>query len=125
MKASVWMTTAAVAAWGLTGLVGGRDLARDVVLGGLGPLAAALVTHAIIVRTVATDLARLQSRLLAGFAAKAVFFAFYVVVALRVAQADAMPFVASFVLSFLAFHVTEAIFLQRLTTRRVSSPAAS
>lgn len=125
MKASVWMTAAAVAAWALVGLVGGRALARDVMLGGLGPLAAAIATRAVIVHTVATDSARLQSRLLAGFAAKAVFFAAYVVVMLRVARAEAMPFVASFVLAFLAFHVTEAILLQRLTARRVSSPAVS
>ena len=49
-----------------------------------------------------------------GLAVKAMFFGAYVVGMLRVIGLRPMPFVVSFTGYFIALHVTEAVFLQRL-----------
>jgi len=80
------MTAGVAAIVGLIDVVGGPTLGRDVGYGMLGPLVAALGTWIVIERTAATDLSRLNQRLILGFAVKAVFFAAYVTLGLRVAR---------------------------------------
>jgi hypothetical protein len=124
MKASVWMTAAAIGAWLAIGLVAGVELFDEIGLGIAGPLAAAIATRLVVEHTAATDQARLHQRLLQGFALKAVFFAVYVVVMLRGLHLQPLPFVVSFTSTFLVLHVIEAIHLQRLTARHAPSTAS-
>jgi hypothetical protein len=124
MKASVWMTAAAIGAWIAIGLVAGVELIDDIGLGIAGPLVAAVATRLVVEHTAATNRALLHQRLLQGFAVKAVFFAVYVVVMLRGLQLQPLPFVVSFTSAFLVLHVTEAILLQRLTARHTPSIAS-
>jgi hypothetical protein len=124
MKASVWMTAAAIGAWIAIGLVAGVDLFDDIGLGIAGPLVAAVATRLVVEHTAATNRALLHQRLLQGFAAKAVFFAVYVVVMLRGLHLQPLPFVVSFTSAFLVLHLTEAILLQRLTVRHTPSIAS-
>jgi hypothetical protein len=106
---------------GLTYLVGGVALGRDVGYGMLGPLVAAIGTWVVIERTAATNLSRLNQRLMQGFAVKAVFFAAYVTLGLRVVHATPIPFVVGFTTCFIVLHATEAWLLQRLTARHLAS----
>ena len=49
-----------------------------------------------------------------AFAAKMVFFAGYVALALKVVEVRPVPFVASFVVSFVALYLVEAVSLRRM-----------
>lgn len=124
MKASVWMTAAAIGAWIAIGLMAGVDLLDDIGLGIAGPLAAAVATRLVVEHTAVTNRALLHQRLLQGFAVKVVFFAVYVVVMLRGLHLQPLPFVVSFTSAFLVLHVMEAIHLQRLTVPHTPSIAS-
>jgi len=115
------MTVGVAVIVGLIYVVGGPTLGRDVGYGMLGPLVAALGTWIVIERTAASDVSRLNQRLIQGFAVKAVFFAVYVTLGLRVAHAAPIPFIVGFTTCFIALHATEAWLLQRLTARHMSS----
>jgi len=106
---------------GVVYVVGGPMLGRDVGYGMLGPLVAALGTWIVIERTAATNVSRLSHRLMQGFAVKAVFFAAYVTLGLRVAHAAPIPFIVAFTTCFIALHATEAWLLHRLTVRHIGS----
>ena len=121
MRACLGMTVGVAVIVGLVYLLGGPTLGRDVGYGMLGPLVAALGTWIVIERTAASDVSRLNQRLMQGFAVKAVFFAAYVTLGLRVAHAAPIPFIAGFTTCFIALHATEAWLLQRLTARHMSS----
>ena len=83
----------------------------EVVAGILGPLVAVGVSWAVAARTYRTDPARLTGVLIAGFAAKAVFFGVYVVVVLGLFSLRPAPFAASFTVAFIALYLAEAIWL--------------
>ena len=60
--------------------------------------------------------------MLKAFAAKVVFFAGYVVVAVVVLRRPAVPFVISFTGFFIGLHAMEAFGLKRLFDERSSAP---
>ena len=115
------MTVGVAVIVGLVALVGSPTLGRDVGYGMLGPLVAALGTWIVIEQTAVTKPLRLNQHLMQGFAVKAVFFAVYVTVGLRVLRANPMPFVLGFTTCFIVLHALEAWLLQRLTTRQMAS----
>jgi hypothetical protein len=86
----------------------------ELLLGMLGPLVSAVVTWVVTVHTHRTAPASMTSVMVAGFAARMVFFGVYVVVALRVLTVSQMPFVISFTAYFIAMYAMEALFLKRL-----------
>ena len=90
----------------------------SVLLGLIGPLFVVSVSWVLMARTVRRDPTRLTSLMMLAFAAKMVFFAAYVGLALTVFGARPVPFVTSFVVSFVALYFVEAVGLHRLLASR-------
>jgi len=88
-----------------------------ILFGMLGPLVIAAASWVLAERTWKRQPERLTSVLIGCFAAKLLFFAAYVAVMLRVAGAPPIVFVASFTISFISFHLIEALSLKRLMVR--------
>ena len=87
-----------------------------VLYGGLVPLMVVMISWFVMKRAYLANPAGLMPVLLAGMVAKLTVFAAYVFVMLRVVHVQAIPFVASFTLSFVVFHNVEAFFMRRLFT---------
>ena len=85
-----------------------------VVFGILGPLVVAAASWTAARRTWQRQPARLTAVMIAAFAGKLVFFGAYVAFMLTVLSLRPMPFVTSFTVSFIAFHLAEALALRRL-----------
>ena len=86
----------------------------SILLGIVGPLIAVSLSWVAMARTFRRDPGRLTSLMMMAFAAKMVFFAAYVALALKVAAVQPVPFVASFVVSFISLYLVEAIHLRRM-----------
>ena len=86
----------------------------SVLLGIAGPLAAVTVRWLSISQAARAG-RPLTSVILKGFLLKALFFATYVVVMLRVFHVAPMPFVISFTSAFVAFYGFEAWLLSGAT----------
>lgn len=114
MRAIAWMVLVSLAGWGAARAVLGTEAQTGVWYGMVGPLVIACTTWALVERTHRRKPAAVTSVLLAGFAAKAVFFAGYVVVVLRVLGAPLVPFAVGFSSYFIVLHLMEAMFLRRL-----------
>jgi len=114
MKPLWWMGGVGVLSWlGLAALMG--EAANPEVLYGMaGPLAATAGTWIMAARTYESNPERLTSMMVVGLAVKAVFFAVYVVLILRVLNARPGPFMVSFTAYFVTLYGMEALFLQRL-----------
>jgi hypothetical protein len=116
MKLAWWMIGGSILSSLGTTLLFANQAAPEVWLGMTGPLAAALAAR------IATDRAHkrhptgVTSLLIKAFAGKMIFFAAYISLVLTATSVRAVPFVISFTIYFLAFHVTEAICLHRLFT---------
>jgi hypothetical protein len=95
----------------------GTDVARDVVIGMAGPLAAVVATWLVVERTWRTSPARLTNTMFTAFAVKMVFFAAYVVAAIKLSGVRPLPFVASFTSYFIALYAVEAVLMTRLFRR--------
>ncbi len=94
------------------------DADREIVLGMIGPLVAAVATWVLVERTfTGSHPERLTPRMIQAFAAKMVFFAAYVVVMLKVLPVRPIEFVVSFTSYFIALHVIEALCMRRLFAR--------
>jgi len=89
-----------------------------VLLGLLGPLLVVSASWLMMVRTFRRDPARLTPFMMLAFAAKMVFFAAYVTLAIAVFGAQPVPFVVSFTGSFVALYFAEALALRRLLAGR-------
>jgi len=85
-----------------------------VLLGIVGPLSVVSVSWVVMARTFRRHPARLTAVMMMAFAAKMVFFAAYVAIALKVVAVSPVPFVASFAVSFIALYFVEAVSLRRL-----------
>jgi hypothetical protein len=83
----------------------------------VGPLLAVATSWLVIERAHRRDASRVGVVLLMAFPLKAVFFAGYVVLALRGLGLRPVPFIASFACYFVALYAVEAFLLQRLSTR--------
>ena len=114
MKPVAWMVGASIVSWLIASRVVGADANPEVLYGMLAPLLVAAVSWVVIERTYRSTPERLTNVMVQGLAVKAVFFGAYVVAMLRVIGLRPVPFVVSFTSYFIALHVTEALFLQRL-----------
>ena len=85
-----------------------------ILLGILGPLTAVSSSWVLMARTFRRDPRRLTSFMAAAFAAKMVFFAGYVALAMAVLAVAMVPFIASFTASFIVLYAAEAMLLQRM-----------
>jgi len=89
----------------------------DIATGIVGPLVAASLTWWLVERTWRTNPAGVPGLMMLAFAVKLILFGVYVVVALRVLQVAAIPFVTTFTLSFVGLYVAEAVLLHKLFSR--------
>jgi hypothetical protein len=80
----------------------------------IAPLAGAVATWVLVVRTYASRPERLTPLMVAAFGGKLVFFGAYVTVMLGVLSLRPLPFVISFTTYFIVLHLFEALCLQRL-----------
>src|SRR5262245_18136730 len=110
------MIGSSVASWAAVTAAGGAGFNPELALGMAAPLAGATLSWRVVERTYATAPERLTSVLIAGFAAKMVFFGLYVGL-LGALWLRPKPFVVAFALSFLVLHAIEAGYLWRLTAR--------
>jgi hypothetical protein len=78
-----------------------------------GPLLAAAATAIAVQRASRRTPAQVTNIMVHGFAVKIVFFLAYVALALRVFALEAMPFVVSFTICFVASYGVVAVWLQR------------
>jgi hypothetical protein len=117
MKAAAWM--AAVSLGSALAIVAavGRARAADVLFGMLAPLAATTASWVVIERVYAREPQRLTGVMVAGFAAKMLFFGVYVAVMLEGLGLALAPFVASFTGYFIALYLTEALLMRRLLAK--------
>ena len=117
-KPAAWMVAASIAAWLAATRLLGIDAEREIVLGMIGPLVAAVATWVIVERTyTSSHPERLTPLMIQAFAAKMVFFGAYVVVMLKALPLRPIEFVVSFTSYFIALHVTEALCMRRLFAR--------
>jgi hypothetical protein len=108
-----WMLGATAASWLALAALPGFDSGREALMGMLAPLAGAVATWILVVRTYAARPERLTPLMVAAFGGKLVFFGVYVTVMLAVLSLRPLPFVVSFTASFIALHLFEAVCLQR------------
>jgi len=114
MKLAAWMAAGCAVSWLAATAVVGRDAAAGLLLGMLGPLAAAAATWIAVVRAHRRSPRRVTRVLVVGFAAKMVFFAAYVALALRRVADRPLPFVISFTAYLIGLYVAEGLALRRL-----------
>jgi hypothetical protein len=114
MKPIAWMAGGSVASWLAAAAVAGVDVRVALLFGMLGPLLVAIVTWVMAEWTYKRNPRALTGLMIAAFGCKLVFFAAYVAVMLRVVQLRPTPFAVSFSSYFIALHLVEALFLQRL-----------
>jgi hypothetical protein len=114
MKALLAMIGTALGAWALATAIAPVAINPDALLGVLGPLLSAGVSWVVAERTFRAAPERLTGVMVMGFAAKAVFFAGYLVVVMRGLGLSSMVFVVSFVSAFIVLHLIEAVSLKRL-----------
>ena len=115
MNALWWTIAMAIAAGAGASVAGGGDgVVRAVWLGIAGPVMVASGSWAMTTRTWARDKAALLPWMIRAFAVKAMFVVAYVVMMLKVVEVRPMPFVLSFIGTYLATHLAEAYCLRRL-----------
>ena len=113
MKAVISMTLLGVAIW-IGSILLGVDAQREVRLGVLCPLLVTNAAWVLMERTYKRRPQALTSTIVAAFGFKLVFFGAYLAVMLRWLSLQAVPFVVSFMGSFVALHLMEALFLRHL-----------
>jgi len=91
-----------------------HGLDAELVAGMAGPLVAVIGSWIVISRSAQRDPLSVSRRMLAAFAAKAVFFGLYVVVALQALRLNAEPFILSFTCYFVGLYLIEALMFRRL-----------
>ena len=122
MKPVAWMVGASVVSWLIASRLAGADANPEVLYGMLAPLLVAVVSWVVIERTYRSSPERLTGVMVQGLAVKAVFFGAYIVAMLRLIGLRPVPFVISFTGYFIALHVIEALFLQRLVKSAFAAP---
>ncbi len=110
-----WVMAIAISTGVGASVVGfGDGVVRAVWLGIAGPVVMAGASWTLTTRTWARDKAALLPLMLRAFGVKVMFVVAYVVVMLKVADARPLPFLLSFIATFLATHLAEAYGLRRL-----------
>jgi hypothetical protein len=114
MREAAWMTGASLTAWLLATATVAAGARLEVLCGMLGPLTMAVGSWVLAAQTFRTRPHSLTGLMIGAFGIKLVFFGAYVIVMLRVARLQPVPFVVSFSSYFIALHLVEAMFLKRL-----------
>ena len=114
MKPLAGMIAAALGGWAIATALSPEAINPDALAGVLGPLVSAGVSWILAARTFRAAPERLTGVMVMSFAAKAVFFAGYLVVMMRGLGLGSMVFVVSFVGAFIVLHLIEAVSLKRL-----------
>ena len=122
-----------IAAMALTGftvwlgavVMGDRRDQLEALLGVCGPLLVAGASWVLMERTYRRRPDALTALMVVAFGCKLVFFGAYVAVLLRVLPFRPVPFVESFVVSFIALHLVEALFLRRLVQGGMCASSSS
>jgi hypothetical protein len=109
-----WMVASSIAGCLIATALLGRQTGAAIVLGMIAPLVATVVSWRSIERTHRRDPRRVTGILMAGFAAKMVFFGGYVVAVLGLSAVRPAPFIASFTAFFIGLYLIEALYLKRL-----------
>ena len=122
MRLSAALSAACVLTCGAVAAVA-PEAAAPAFLGMAAPLAAGLATIQLVERTVRTDVTRLTARMTAAFAAKVVFYAAYVSVAVWWLQAEPVPFTISFTVYFVTLHIAEALYFRTLLVNASARPS--
>jgi len=107
------MIGSSVASWVAITAAGGWGVNPELAFGMAAPLAGATVSWHMVERTHAVAPERVTSVLVAGFAAKMIFFGIYVGV-LGALWLRPQPLVVAFGASFLVLHMIEAGYLRKL-----------
>ena len=111
---TAWITGALVVATGAIVALAVPPVAPAVLLGMLGPLVVATGSLAAMDRAYRRSPERVSKLMLRLFLGKIVAFGAYVALAIAVLSLDPIWFIGSFTVSFIAFHLAEAVHLQRL-----------
>jgi hypothetical protein len=114
MKPLLGMIGAAIGGWAIASAVAPVAINPDALAGVLAPLVSASASWLVVARTFRAAPERVTGVMVMGFAAKAVFFAGYLVLMMRGLGLGSMVFVVSFVSSFIVLHLIEAVSLKRL-----------
>ncbi len=114
MKAAAWMVAAGLAVWLALAVWVDARTRLEVLLGMCAPLAIASGTWVLAERTYRQNPGALTSLMIAAFAFKLVFFGAYVTAMIVLLSLRPGPFIASFVGSFVALYLVEALLLRRL-----------
>ena len=107
------MIGSSVASWAAITAAGGAGFNPELAFGMAAPLAGAVVSWRVVERTYARAPERVTSVLVAGLAAKMVFFGLYVGL-LGALWLRPTPLVVTFAASFLVLHAIEAGYLWKL-----------
>jgi hypothetical protein len=113
------MIGSSVTSWAAITAAGGAAFNPELAFGMAAPLAGAAVSWRLIEHTHRHAPERTTGVLIAGFAAKMLFFGLYVGL-LGALWLRPRPFVVAFAGYFLALHILEAVYLRRLLA---SAPA--
>jgi hypothetical protein len=113
MKFVAWMAAGSLVSAALAVAIG-RQAGADVMLGMVGPLAAAAISWVLTERTYRRHPDRLTAMMASAFFVKMVFFGAYVAVMLKVVGVHPVPFIASFTSYFIALYLIEALLMRRL-----------
>ena len=114
MKPVVIMVVASFATWLVATAFIQPQTSIEVLFGMLGPLAAVSATWVLAEWIYRHRPAEMTSLMLAAFLLKAIFFAGYVVIMLRIAGFRPIPFVGSFTGYFIGLYLIEALYLKRM-----------
>jgi len=110
------MIGSSVASWAAITAAGGASFNPELAFGMAAPLAGAAISWRAVERMHARAPERVTSVLIAGFAAKMVFFGIYVGL-LGALWLRPRPLVVAFAVSFLVLHAIEAGYLRTLLAR--------
>jgi hypothetical protein len=115
---TTFMLAVSLASWLVSTAIVGRAVGLDLLLGMLGPLAAAAGSWILVERTHRRSPEAVTPVMIASFGTKMLFFGAYVALMLRVVGVRPIPFVASFTAYFVALYLIEALSLRRLFAGR-------
>jgi len=112
-----WMSAGALGTAAVAMAIAPQASRLAIALGVAGPLIATTATWLIVERAWQQDPLHVTPALLRAWAAKAVFFTAYVVMAIKGLGVAAGPFAVSLAGSFIVLYAAEAILFQRLFSR--------
>jgi hypothetical protein len=124
MTPVVWMIALSVISWAAVSVIAPVPVNPEALFGMAGPLASAVATWVVTERVHRSNPERVTGVLIAGFAAKLVFFGVYLALMLRVVGLRPIPFAVGFTGYLIGLYMIEALFLKRLFGGGMRSPSA-